>query len=844
MGIIHNNGLIGLGKSKRWYTAVLACLFSSNHFFSKASAHIKSPPYIWGFIMSKSTVKRLWYLTALCTLCMTIYSHSDSTVPQLYLPGMLVPMETEHAPVIHNVETEVVIQGDAEPPVLYDRHDVEWQEETDARTAHSRSYTEWLFTWLTDGSRHDYARDNYIELGSGLNHGNSKEGWIPSETSPTLDPETGEVRYDKLASPLTFSPNVNRHAVLTRTLESMDVSAAVAALSYYDNKTGVSAIIGDIQDAQVHVYEGGVYYPNCFAQIEADIVYKVHPWGVEQDVVFWEQLPDPAEFGLNPETTILCVLTEFSDYTLDDMGITRPEGIPVSEPDDGFLEIAVQTDGEWERAFNFQRGYAYSDIETYSLGGNQAPGIYRQAINMRFFSIDDRLFLSEEVPYPSKQTVSMAQLENTSSKLGIPSVWSSIPERPREGEPVAPMVVVSDHINRQPVFIVDYVDCITTCSEDITLQDQTCLISSDLILDKGTLTINPGVNILLTNQAVIKLQQTARVQTDCHLAEPATIKSASGNEKSGSGLVLENQQRTAIQGLHFNDLIVGLDVVAEGDQVDIKDCQFTECSLGIWNSLSLYELTLLNCLFSKLEAGVVSAGESLHIQNCTFNDITQYAIGSTTLSLNESVFTSVEHILPFTNVQDVCRNNASWNSGTMPQHQSAIYLYENPYVVRENEMIVLDSDSPLIDAGAVSASELGLTDYSATENGTMENNSPVDLGYHAAVPGHAQTTSWGNPSESGEGDSDENNEPAEALDWTEGTYDEYYVDRAIGNDTWDGQAPTRNAQNGPKKTIQNVYNIMELDALLHVEEGDYQLNELTVEGYNVMIKPKGNVVVR
>src|SRR5580704_9589195 len=54
-----------------------------------------------------------------------------------------------------------------------------------------------------------------------------------------------------------------------------------------------------------------VLYTNAFTDFEADVRYTHRRNGFEQDVILRSQPPFPATYGLNPQTTLLQIWTEF-----------------------------------------------------------------------------------------------------------------------------------------------------------------------------------------------------------------------------------------------------------------------------------------------------------------------------------------------------------------------------------------------------------------------------------------------------------------------------------------------------------------------------------------------------
>lgn len=77
-------------------------------------------------------------------------------------------------------------------------------------------------------------------------------------------------------------------------------------------ESGKNVLIAELTNSVGEIHgDNVVIYPNAFTDFQADLRYTYTREGFEQDVLLREQLPLPEEFGLNPETTRLQVLTEF-----------------------------------------------------------------------------------------------------------------------------------------------------------------------------------------------------------------------------------------------------------------------------------------------------------------------------------------------------------------------------------------------------------------------------------------------------------------------------------------------------------------------------------------------------
>src|SRR5262245_43551212 len=65
-----------------------------------------------------------------------------------------------------------------------------------------------------------------------------------------------------------------------------------------------------------------VIYANAFTDFTADLLCTYRIGGFESDVIFRQQPPSPEDYGLNPATTRVQLLTEFFDTSDPAVGMT------------------------------------------------------------------------------------------------------------------------------------------------------------------------------------------------------------------------------------------------------------------------------------------------------------------------------------------------------------------------------------------------------------------------------------------------------------------------------------------------------------------------------------------
>ncbi len=166
------------------------------------------------------------------------------------------------------------------------------------------------------GTGRPVARTNtWVQLEDGLNYWDAADGiWRESREEIRIEGR-GAVALEG-ATRAIFSSNANdpEGAVDLELGPRHRLRSSVLALRYFDAATGGVALLGMVRDVRGELLPPNqVIYRDVFDEVHADLVYTYRRRGVEADVVLREVLPDPAEFGLIPETTRLEVVTEFFD---------------------------------------------------------------------------------------------------------------------------------------------------------------------------------------------------------------------------------------------------------------------------------------------------------------------------------------------------------------------------------------------------------------------------------------------------------------------------------------------------------------------------------------------------
>jgi hypothetical protein len=156
----------------------------------------------------------------------------------------------------------------------------------------------------------------WIQLENGLNY------WDPD--SGTWRESTDEIRLTRGGAlalhgqhRAIFSANVNdpRGALDLELGPGVRLRSSVLVLRYFDPLTGRYATLAQVKNAFGELLPPNqVIYRDAFDGLNADVVYTYRRDGLEADVVLRELPPSPADFGLNPETARIEVVTQFFEF--------------------------------------------------------------------------------------------------------------------------------------------------------------------------------------------------------------------------------------------------------------------------------------------------------------------------------------------------------------------------------------------------------------------------------------------------------------------------------------------------------------------------------------------------
>jgi hypothetical protein len=293
------------------------------------------------------------------------------------------------------------------------------------------------------------------ELGSGMNYQNADGQWAASQEQIQAYANGAIAQNGQYQ--VIFADNLNSTgAIDQQTPDGKRLRSNILGLAYYDDSTGQSVMIAQIQDAQGELISANqVLYPNAFTGVKADVRYTYKKGSFEQDVILREQPPTPESLGLNSATTEIEVMTEFID--------PPPETIVEhSSPNGG----GIDQDVSWG---TMRLGHG----KAFDLGEPQNP-LAHIAVRRQYVTVEGRKILLEIVPLRQIQAgLNRLPLQSSiqSKRPMLASKTSVFPKTPATLSVKKPMRMATV-VPSNKGFVLDYVE-IDADTGDITFQSDT-----------------------------------------------------------------------------------------------------------------------------------------------------------------------------------------------------------------------------------------------------------------------------------------------------------------------------------------------------------------------------------
>ncbi|MBN9692179.1 MAG: hypothetical protein J0M24_18190 [Verrucomicrobia bacterium] len=203
-----------------------------------------------------------------------------------------------------------MVQGQGVAPVKEPERVIESASVTVEQGADFR-VVEWV-TATTDESGEKLSITNrYTEMATGLHYRDEQGQWQETVAEFVAVPDGFVAARGPHQVALSTELTVPG-AVTVVTADGQTLRSSPALLAFTDRVSGESVLLAEVQPSRAEQIEPGtVLYANVLDSVPADLRTVYTAAGFECDLILREPLPDPAHYGLNPDTTDVEVYTEF-----------------------------------------------------------------------------------------------------------------------------------------------------------------------------------------------------------------------------------------------------------------------------------------------------------------------------------------------------------------------------------------------------------------------------------------------------------------------------------------------------------------------------------------------------
>ena len=221
--------------------------------------------------------------------------------------------------------------------------------------------------------------ESYTEVATGLCYLQNGQ-YMDSVEEIDSAPEGAQATQGRYQVHWMANANTPTGAVSLTTPDGKQLHSTVYGLAYTDTSSGSNVMLAQLQDCTgVIVDPNVVLYTNAFSNLTADIRYTYRKAGMSQDIILKQQPPSPADYGFNPATTRLQVVTEFFN---------------APEPSRTTITNSQGADNRSLNFGNMKMGVGHAFL--FKTAGGTEPG---GAVIKHWKTLENRTFLIEEIPY-------------------------------------------------------------------------------------------------------------------------------------------------------------------------------------------------------------------------------------------------------------------------------------------------------------------------------------------------------------------------------------------------------------------------------------------------------------
>ncbi len=461
----------------------------------------------------------------------------------------------------------------------------------------------------------------YTELATGMHYQQDGQ-WVETKEEIGILPSGLGAAATNGPYQVYFPPDIYSGVIELVTTDGQHLRSRPLGIGYFDGTNSV--LIAEQTNSIGQILSSGnqVIYPNAFTDFAADLVCTYRKGGFECDLVFREQPPGPEQFGLNPQTSRLELLTEFVDAPAPVMETGAPSA------QDGLTDTTLMFG-----ATTMGPGKAFSVGDSPS-----AVRVYKS-----WEQYQGRTFLIEEVPYqrisPALQTLPspanvMLTAGSANSVLHKVSSTRLLPPIRLAQRGTNEVRLARTSLKQKPGVVLDYA-ILNGTTNNFTFQGDTTYYFTGSFSINGTATFEGGAVIKYTNDSfALHLYGTAVCKTgpyrpvivtsenDNSVGE--TLPWSTGNPGKGygnDGVLQLHGSSYSLKYFRFSFAYMGI-VAWDNVQLDISDAQFVECLYAL--DMYAYDVSLHNVLVSGCTylaypdgSALTIRGEHLTVDQCS-----------------------------------------------------------------------------------------------------------------------------------------------------------------------------------------------------------------------------------
>src|SRR5206468_9899290 len=166
---------------------------------------------------------------------------------------------------------------------------------------------------LDESGRQVATTNSYTELTTGLNFWNPVASrWEESKAQFQITKDGNAIATNGQHK-VILAPNINSGgSVDLLTPDGARFLSNPMGLSFYDAATGTNVLIAEVKDCiGQFIPPNVILYDDAFTDIKGAIRYTYTKGGFEQDILIYNGLGSPVDYGMNPATSLLEMYSEF-----------------------------------------------------------------------------------------------------------------------------------------------------------------------------------------------------------------------------------------------------------------------------------------------------------------------------------------------------------------------------------------------------------------------------------------------------------------------------------------------------------------------------------------------------